>query len=77
MKTGADAVGTAENEFRCARYEQDPTPSVPPKTSPRAQNIKTGLDALGTAENEYGHQNHETETRFPSEAPKTSPGNKT
>jgi hypothetical protein len=32
-------------------WKKDPTPSVPSKTSPGAQNIKTGPDALGTVEN--------------------------
>jgi hypothetical protein len=40
----------------------DPTPSVPPKTSQGAQNMKTGADALGTAENESGCANHENGT---------------
>jgi hypothetical protein len=31
-------------------YKRDPTPSVRPKMSPAAQNMKTGLDALGTNE---------------------------
>jgi hypothetical protein len=37
----------------------DPTPSVPPKTSPGTQNRKTGPDALGTAENESGRAKHD------------------
>jgi hypothetical protein len=51
MKTGADALGTAE--------------SVLPKTCPRAQNMKTGPEALGTAENESGHAKNENETLHP------------
>jgi hypothetical protein len=39
--------------------KQDPTPSVPPKTSTGAQNIKTGPEALGTAENETRSPKHE------------------
>jgi hypothetical protein len=37
----------------------DLTPLIPPKTSPRAQNVKMGLDALGTAENESRSAKHE------------------
>jgi hypothetical protein len=33
---------------------------VPPKTSPRAQNMKTRPDALGTAENESERENMKT-----------------
>jgi hypothetical protein len=62
MKTEPDAVGTAENEFCCAKHEQDPTPSVSPKTSPGAQNLKTGLDALDTYENMPENAKHENET---------------
>jgi hypothetical protein len=51
-----------EKENRSPRYlrklvwarktlRRDPTPSVQPKSSPIAQNMKTGPDALGTAEN--------------------------
>jgi hypothetical protein len=36
------------------RRKREGTLSVPPKTSPGAQNMKTGSDALGTAENESG-----------------------
>jgi hypothetical protein len=45
--------------------KRDPTPSVPPKMSPGAQNIKTGPDALATAENESGRAKHENGTRRP------------
>jgi hypothetical protein len=45
--------------------KQDPTPSVPPKTCPGAQNMKTVTDVLGTAENESGHAKHENRTRRP------------
>jgi hypothetical protein len=65
MKTKPDAVGTGENEFRCAKHVQEPTPSVPPKASPGAQNMKTGADALGCTENESGSAKHENETRRP------------
>jgi hypothetical protein len=63
-----------ENGTRCPRYrwkrvmarkswKQDPTPSVPPKMSPGAQNMKTGIEALGTAEKEFGGAKHEKVTR--------------
>jgi hypothetical protein len=39
--------------------------SVPPKTSPGAQNIKMGPNALGTAESESGSTKHENETLHP------------
>jgi hypothetical protein len=42
--------------------KRDPTPSVPPKTSQGAQNMKTEPDALGTAENESGRAKHENGT---------------
>jgi hypothetical protein len=38
------------------KSKRDTTPSVPPKMSPGAQNMKTGPDALGTAENKSGAQ---------------------
>jgi hypothetical protein len=40
-------------------------PSVTPKTSPEAQNMKTVPDALGTAENDSGRAKLENETRRP------------
>jgi hypothetical protein len=43
--------------------KRDPTPSVPSKMSPRAQNMKTGPDALHTAENESGSAKYENGTR--------------
>jgi hypothetical protein len=54
-----------ENGSRRSRYRekrlrelktsnQELTPSLPPKMSPEAQNIKTGPDALDIAENEAG-----------------------
>jgi hypothetical protein len=85
MKTGPDALYSAENESGsakhengtgCLRYHQiraregkirkwDPTPSVPPKMSPGAQNRKTGPDAPGTAENEYGSAKQENQIGRP------------
>jgi hypothetical protein len=49
VKTGPDA--TAENESDTQNMKMDPTPSVPPKMSPGAQNLNTGPDDLGTAKN--------------------------
>jgi hypothetical protein len=43
--------------------QRDPTPSVPSKTIPGAQNMKTGPDALGTAENEFGRAKQENGTQ--------------
>jgi hypothetical protein len=43
--------------------KRDPTPSVPPKTSPGVQNMKTGPETLSTAENEFGHAKYENGTR--------------
>jgi hypothetical protein len=81
MKTGPDAIGTAQNGSESAKQEngnrrrryrkklvrerktrkRDLTPSVPPKMSHGAQNIKSGLDAIGIVENESGSAKHETE----------------
>jgi hypothetical protein len=43
MKTGPDAVGTAENESGSAKHENG-----------TAQNLKMGPDALGTVKNGSG-----------------------
>jgi hypothetical protein len=60
LKTGPDALGTAEPESGCAKHVNwVSTPSVPPKRSSGTQNKKTGADALGTAENESGRAKHE------------------
>jgi hypothetical protein len=81
-KTAPDALGTDKNESGRAKHEngtrrprygrkrvracktrkQDPSPSVPTKTSLGAQNIKKGPDALATAKNESGHAKYENET---------------
>jgi hypothetical protein len=58
-----------ENMTRPLRYRRkrvrerktlkmDRTPSVPPKTSPSARNMKKGPAALATAENESGSAKH-------------------
>jgi hypothetical protein len=49
---------------RKTRY-RDPTPSVPPKTFPGAQNMKTGPDTLLTAGNNSGSAKLEKENRSP------------
>jgi hypothetical protein len=58
MKTGLDTIGNTENEF--GRRKRDQMPSVPPKMSPSAQNMKTGLDAHGTPKMSSGAQNMKT-----------------
>jgi hypothetical protein len=45
--------------------KRDPTPSVPPKMSPGAQNKKMGHDALGPAENKPGSAKHVNGTGRP------------
>jgi hypothetical protein len=52
MKTGLDALVTAENEYGHAKHEWEPTPSEPSKMSSGTQNKKTGPDNSGTVENE-------------------------
>jgi hypothetical protein len=67
LDTTENESGRAKNENRtrrpwyCRKHvrerttrKREGTLSVPPKTSPGAQNMKTGSDALGTAENESG-----------------------
>jgi hypothetical protein len=81
LRTADNESGRAkrENGTRCPRYRQkrvrarktqkrDPTPSVPPKTSPCAQNMKTEPDALGTAENESGRAYKKTGADVPDTA---------
>jgi hypothetical protein len=64
LGTAENEYGRAklENRTRRPRYrrklvrsrksgKRDPTPSVSPKTSPGAQNLKTGLEVLGITEN--------------------------
>jgi hypothetical protein len=66
MKTGRDALDTAEYESERAKHENRYwTPPIPPKTSPGAQNMKTGSDALGTAENEFVSAKQEKGSRRP------------
>jgi hypothetical protein len=50
MKTGPDAIGTAEKESGRAKHENG------------TQNIKKGADALGSAENESGRAKDENGT---------------
>jgi hypothetical protein len=65
-----------ENDSRRPQYRRkrvptlktlkgESTPSVPPKPSPGAQNMKTGVDALGTAENESGSAKHKNGDQRP------------
>jgi hypothetical protein len=78
MKTGPDAIGTAQNGSESAKQEngnrhrryrkkwvrerktriRDSTPSVPPKMSKGAKNIKSGSDAIAIAENESESAKH-------------------
>jgi hypothetical protein len=62
MKTGPNALGTAEKESGSAKHDNG-TRSVRTKTGSGAQNMKTGPDALSTAENEFGSAKHENRTR--------------
>jgi hypothetical protein len=63
MKTGPDALGTAENEFGSKKTKKrDPTHLVQPKMSLSAHNMKKGPDALGTAENESERTKYEKGT---------------
>jgi hypothetical protein len=50
MKTGPDVVDTSGNES--GSVKRVATPSVPPKMSLGAQNMKMGGDAFGTANND-------------------------
>jgi hypothetical protein len=62
MKMGADAVGTAENEFRCAKHENGTRrPRNRRKRVRERKYMKSGPDALGTAENENRDAKHENE----------------
>jgi hypothetical protein len=75
LGTAENESGSAKNEngtlrprYRRKRVrvrkalKRDTSPSVPPKTSPGAQNMKMEPDALGTAKNEFGSENHENGT---------------
>jgi hypothetical protein len=87
LATTKNEYGSAEHEngtrlpqYRRKRvrrrktWKRDPTPSVPPKTCPGAQNLKTGAVALGTAEPESGCAKHENWVPTPSVPPKRSLG---
>jgi hypothetical protein len=60
--------GTRRPQYRRKRVrarkkrKRDSSPSLPPKMSQGAQNMKTRTDALVTAENEFGHVKHENGT---------------
>jgi hypothetical protein len=58
LKTGPDAVGTAEYEFGRVKHENETRrPRYRRKMSPRAQNMKTEPNALGSAKTSSGSQN--------------------
>jgi hypothetical protein len=60
MKMRLGALRTTENESVSAKHDKlDPTPPVPPKSGPGAQNMKTEPGALGTAQNESGNAKQE------------------
>jgi hypothetical protein len=62
MNDGPDALGTAQNGCKSAKYENlNPVASVLSKTSPRAQHLKTRPD---TVENMSGSAKHENWTRL-------------
>jgi hypothetical protein len=65
-----------ENETRLLQYrrkrvqerktvKRDLSPPVPPKTSPKPQNMKSGPDAPGIVENDYGCAKHENGIQRP------------
>jgi hypothetical protein len=54
--------------------KRDLTPSVPPKTSPGAQNMKKGHVAPGSAENKFGRAKHESGTPRKWDPPKMNLG---
>jgi hypothetical protein len=58
MKTGSDALVTAQNDSGRKTGKRDLTHSAPPKMSPCAQKMKTEPDALGAAENESVRASH-------------------
>jgi hypothetical protein len=47
-------------ELKTLKWEE--TPSVPPKMSLSAQNMKTGSNAQGTAESKFSRAKHEKGT---------------
>jgi hypothetical protein len=70
-KMGSDAPGTSENEYGCAKHENETSRlRYPTHTSPGAKNKKTGPDAFGIAGNESGSAKHENGTRRPRYHPK-------
>jgi hypothetical protein len=71
MKTGPDALDTAQNRSGWAKHEKrEPAPSLPSKMSPGAQNMQTGLDVLSTVENESWSGKYENGTERPRYRPK-------
>jgi hypothetical protein len=78
LDTIENECGRAKHEIRTRRprynrkrvrerkpFKRDTEPSVPPKTSPGAQNMKTEHDAHCTAQNEFGSAKHENGSRRP------------
>jgi hypothetical protein len=66
MKTGPDALDTAENMSGSAKHENGTRLVFSCTTrneSENEKNMKTGVDALGTAEKESGREKHENMTR--------------
>jgi hypothetical protein len=63
-ENGTDRPRYRRKQVRARKtLKRDPTPTVSPKTSPGAQNMKKVPVALNTAENESGHAKHENGTR--------------
>jgi hypothetical protein len=80
MKTGPDALSTAENMSGSEKMKTGSLSAqnvIPPKASLSAQNVKTGHDALITGENESGHAKHEKGTLRPLYRPKRVQARKT
>jgi hypothetical protein len=61
MKTGPDALGTAENMFGSGKHEKlNETPLVRPKTSKETQNMKMGTTSSVTLKTSPGAQYKKT-----------------
>jgi hypothetical protein len=65
MKSGPDALGTAENEYGDAKHENGPDTLCTAENGPRSEIMKTGPDAVDTAENEFGRAKQENGSRRP------------
>jgi hypothetical protein len=74
MKTGPNAHGTAENDSRSVKHENETRrPRYRRKTCPGGQNMKKRHVAPGTAENESGRAKHKKRDPPLPVPPKTSP----